>query len=151
MPRKTWTLTDVDEDIYVEQISLGPEQVGGPAKGYSRDQADPPRRTARRGRRGRGRQRAVPLRRRADPRHGHLAGDCGDVQLGWKSPVKGPVHPAFVPLWEPSGIGWLERLRRVAGPLRPGEQRGAGVPAQRRAPLPAARQDRQHAGPQGRR
>ena len=32
---------------------------------------------------------------------------CGDVQLGWKSPVKGPVHPALVPVTEPSGIGWL--------------------------------------------
>jgi hypothetical protein len=31
----------------------------------------------------------------------------GEVQLGWRSPVKGPVHPAHVPLWEPSGIGWL--------------------------------------------
>jgi hypothetical protein len=28
-------------------------------------------------------------------------------EIGWQSPVKGPVHPAFVPLWEPSGIGWI--------------------------------------------
>jgi hypothetical protein len=33
--------------------------------------------------------------------------NCGPVQLGWKSPVRGPVHPAFVPVGEPSGIGWL--------------------------------------------
>lgn len=32
----------------------------------------------------------------------------GDDELGWKSPVRGPVHPAWVPLAEPSGIGWLE-------------------------------------------
>jgi hypothetical protein len=32
----------------------------------------------------------------------------GEVQLGWKSPVKGPVHPSLVRLWEPSGIGWLD-------------------------------------------
>ena len=31
----------------------------------------------------------------------------GDWEIGWQSPVKGPVHPAFVPLWEPSGIGWI--------------------------------------------
>ena len=31
----------------------------------------------------------------------------GDVELGWRSPVRGPVHPAFVPLDEASGIGWL--------------------------------------------
>ena len=28
-------------------------------------------------------------------------------ELGWKSPVRGPVHPAFVPLGEPSGLGRL--------------------------------------------
>ena len=32
----------------------------------------------------------------------------GDVELGWQSPVAGPVHPAFVPLAEPSGLGWLD-------------------------------------------
>ena len=26
MSQKTWTLTDVDADIYVEQLSLGPDQ-----------------------------------------------------------------------------------------------------------------------------
>ena len=33
---------------------------------------------------------------------------CGDVELGWQSPVHGPVHPRFVPLAEPSGLGWLD-------------------------------------------
>ena len=28
-------------------------------------------------------------------------------ELGWRSPVRGPVHPSFVPLAEPSGVGWL--------------------------------------------
>lgn len=28
--------------------------------------------------------------------------------IGWKSPVRGPVHPAFVDLGEPSGLGWLD-------------------------------------------
>jgi hypothetical protein len=32
----------------------------------------------------------------------------GDEELGWSSPVRGPVHPSWVPLSEPSGIGWLE-------------------------------------------
>jgi galactose mutarotase-like enzyme len=32
---------------------------------------------------------------------------CGEVELGWKSPVQGPVNPTSVPLWEPSGVGWL--------------------------------------------
>lgn len=29
-------------------------------------------------------------------------------EFGWQSPVKGPVHPALVPLYDPSGLGWLE-------------------------------------------
>lgn len=32
----------------------------------------------------------------------------GDETLGWKSPVRGPVHPGFVPLHDPNGLGWLE-------------------------------------------
>lgn len=31
----------------------------------------------------------------------------GDRCLGWDSPVRGPVHPSFVPVAEPSGLGWL--------------------------------------------
>jgi len=29
-------------------------------------------------------------------------------EIGWQSPVKGPVHPAYVPVHDASGIGWLE-------------------------------------------
>src|SRR5437667_11984887 len=29
-------------------------------------------------------------------------------RIGWKSPIRGPVHPAFVDLGEPSGLGWLD-------------------------------------------
>src|SRR4051812_44007465 len=41
----------------------------------------------------------------------HQAGINGDTELatiGWRSPVRGPVHPAYVDLGEPSGLGWLE-------------------------------------------
>lgn len=31
-----------------------------------------------------------------------------EESLGWKSPVRGPVHPKFVPICEPSGLGWLD-------------------------------------------
>ena len=30
------------------------------------------------------------------------------IEFGWRSPVQGPVHPAYVPLDDPSGLGWLE-------------------------------------------
>jgi galactose mutarotase-like enzyme len=32
----------------------------------------------------------------------------GDLEIGWRSPVRGPVHPKFVGLWAPHGIGWLD-------------------------------------------
>ncbi len=28
-------------------------------------------------------------------------------RIGWRSPVRGPVHPKFVDVGEPSGLGWL--------------------------------------------
>lgn len=31
-----------------------------------------------------------------------------EEMIGWHSPVRGPVHPAFVNLAEPSGLGWLD-------------------------------------------
>lgn len=34
-------------------------------------------------------------------------GECGEVSLGWGSPVKQPVHPAFVQSLENGGLGWL--------------------------------------------
>lgn len=33
---------------------------------------------------------------------------AGDLPLGWRSPVAGPIHPNQVPIFDPSGIGWLE-------------------------------------------
>ncbi len=33
---------------------------------------------------------------------------CHGIRFGWDSPVQGPVHPQWVPLGEPSGLGWLE-------------------------------------------
>lgn len=36
----------------------------------------------------------------------HQANYQGEF-IGWDSPVNGPVHPAFVDVSEPSGLGWL--------------------------------------------
>jgi galactose mutarotase-like enzyme len=30
------------------------------------------------------------------------------LSCGWRSPVEGPIHPSFVPVQAPDGIGWLE-------------------------------------------
>jgi Domain of unknown function (DUF4432) len=34
-------------------------------------------------------------------------GRAGDMDLGWKAPVRGPVHPKFVNVAERAGLGWL--------------------------------------------
>lgn len=35
-------------------------------------------------------------------------GQCGDLSLGWDSPVKDPVNPAFINPQERGGLGWLK-------------------------------------------
>ncbi|PHS18684.1 MAG: DUF4432 domain-containing protein [Blastopirellula sp.] len=30
------------------------------------------------------------------------------TRIGWHSPIHGPVHPKYVPVSEPSGLGWLD-------------------------------------------
>ncbi len=36
-----------------------------------------------------------------------------DVSVGWNSPIQGPVHPSFVPLYRPDGLGWLAGFDEV--------------------------------------
>ncbi len=107
MSRKTWTLTDVATDAYLDRLSVGPNDVGGEAEGYRVI-----KRTLRGGLRDgvdvvevdNGRMRFVLVPTRG---MGIWRAECDRLRLGWHSPVAGPVNPAFVPLWEPSGIGWL--------------------------------------------
>lgn len=42
---------------------------------------------------------------------GYLAFD--GTSVGWRSPVPGPVHPNFVPLYRPDGLGWLAGFDEV--------------------------------------
>jgi len=108
MAKRTWTLVDRAEDVYVEQLALGPEDIGGAASGGSIT-----KRTLRAGlsqgvdlvevHNGTFRFVVVPTRGM-----GIWKAELGQLKLGWKSPVAGPVHPAFVRLAEPSGLGWLD-------------------------------------------
>ena len=108
MARKTWTLADVDRDIFVDGISISPGDVDGVATGYS-----VVKRTLRGGLRdgvdvidvdnGEFRFTIVPTRGM-----GIWRASLGDLRLEWKSPVKGPVHPGFVRVAEASGLGWLD-------------------------------------------
>jgi len=108
MAKKTWTLADVEQDVYVDEIRLTEADVEGAATGYTV--------TKRRLRGGlrdgvdvievdNGKFRFVVIPTRG---MGVWRAACGELSLGWKSPVKGPVNPGFVHLNEASGIGWLD-------------------------------------------
>ena len=108
MAEKTWKLTDLDEGVYVDDITIGPADVGGAAAGYSIR-----KHTFRGG-----------LRDGVDAVHvdngtfsfvvlptrgmGLWKAWLGDLPFGWNSPVRGPVHPNFVPIEEAGGLGWLD-------------------------------------------
>jgi galactose mutarotase-like enzyme len=98
-----WTLTDRDCDLYHSELNLAAELPagctlrkrtlrGGLSEGVDVVEVD----------NGRFRYALLPTRGM-----GLWRASLGDLELGWKSPAAGPVHPAYVPLWEPSGLGWL--------------------------------------------
>lgn len=103
MARKTWNLTDVASQTFTPELLV--------------QTADYDFRVEKRTLRG-GRSEGVEV---VHIDNGYLAFDVlptrgmslwkarlGETDIGWKSPVRGPVHPAFVPLSEPSGLGWLD-------------------------------------------
>lgn len=107
MPIKTWTLLDVANDVYLDSLVLGTSEFTGPAAGMSvrkrrlagglRDGVDAVEIDN-----GRFAVTVLPTRGM-----GLWKARIGELELGWNSPATGPVHPRFVNLWEPSGLGWL--------------------------------------------
>ncbi|MBI3839003.1 MAG: aldose 1-epimerase family protein [Planctomycetia bacterium] len=105
MAQKTWILTDAARDIHEPDFMLPPGAAG---EGVSVT-----RRALRGGLRegvdaieidnGKFRFVVVPTRGM-----GLWKGWLHKTEIGWRSPIQGPVHPQFVPLTEPSGLGWLE-------------------------------------------
>jgi len=108
MAIKTWKIIDANTNFKVDALSVTPKEVGGSAQGYSvkthrlvgglRDGVDTVVIDN-----GACRFTVLPTRGM-----GIWKAWIGQVQIGWNSPVPGPVHPAFVPLQEPSGLGWLD-------------------------------------------
>lgn len=107
MAKKTWILCDIERDVYVEDLNVGPRDVEG-AQGPFRVR----KRTLRGGLRDgvdvvevdNGTIRFTALLSRG---MGLWRAWLADQEYGWQSPVRGPVHPKFVPLDAPNGIGWL--------------------------------------------
>ncbi len=107
MAEKKWTLTDIDREIYTDQLVLGPDDVAETPDGWR-----VVKQTLRGGLRdnvdvvaiqnGALQLVVVPTRGM-----GLWRGKCEHLEIGWQSPVRGPVHPQFVPLAQPDGLGWL--------------------------------------------
>lgn len=104
----TWTLTDVDHDLWVETVDLGAEALDLPA--------DSGVRITKRRLRGGVRDGvdllcvdngAFALTLLPTRGMGLWAGHFRGLRIGWRSPVRGPVHPAFVRAGERGGLGWL--------------------------------------------
>lgn len=108
MAESSWILIDRANRTQIEQLEVTPQLVGGTMEGYRihkqrlRDglsdgvdvvQID----------NGTLRFDVLPTRGM-----GLWKAWLGDHQIGWNSPVQGPIHPALVPVAEPSGLGWLE-------------------------------------------
>lgn len=113
MPSKTWTLVDVSEDIYASPMEIT-GQVLGASTTVPTDDLSVTWRTLRGGLR-----EGVEVVELKTPRveatilatrgMGIWKATIDGVELAWQSPVTGgPVHPSFVPLERPDGIGWLE-------------------------------------------
>jgi hypothetical protein len=103
---KTWTLLNADRHEYCEAISLGDAETGiantsldfrrlhgGLCDGVDWLEVN------------NGRLRTVLLPTRG---MGVWKAWLGDWEIGWRSPVRGPVHPKYVPIADPTGLGWLD-------------------------------------------
>lgn len=108
MSLRTWILTDRESDAAIESLDIGP----GDAHGLGDSWAVTKRRL--RGGLSEGvdaieiahnRLRFTVLPTRG---MGIWRAWRGETMFGWRSPVSGPVHPCFVPVAEPSGLGWLD-------------------------------------------
>ncbi|REJ70474.1 MAG: DUF4432 family protein [Planctomycetota bacterium] len=108
MVTKRWTLLDTSDDTYAGPLDIVPADIEGSTADFRVSL-----RTLRGGLRdgvdvllvesGEVRVALLPTRGMGVWKAWH-----GEVELGWRSPVRGPVHPKFVPLRDPSGLGWLD-------------------------------------------
>ncbi len=106
---KSWTLTDLASDLYLDTFTLGSDTlpVASPRPWSIR------KRTLRGGLRD-----GVDL---IEVDNGDLSfsilptrgmglwrGRYRGLPLGWRAPLRGPVHPKFVEAADKGGIGWLQ-------------------------------------------
>ena len=105
---KTWTLTDVLNDVWLDSFAVGNDSLRLPTP----HDWSVRKRTLRGGLRD-----GIDL---IEVHNGALSfailptrgmglwrGEYRGNFLGWRSPVSGPVHPQYVPLADRGGLGWL--------------------------------------------
>ncbi len=110
-----WTLFDADHDVYVEDFEFS-ERISCTCSKTGRTRSVNYR--VRKKRLYGGKQDGVDvieidtgtLRFTVCPTRGMgvLRADKGGLPIKWNAPARGPVHPKFVSLSDPSGLGWLD-------------------------------------------
>ncbi len=108
MTARTWTLLDVEADVALDELRVSAADVAGATQGFQviarrltgglRDGVDVVEIHN-------GACRFTVVLSRGMSIH---RASLGELEIGWRSPVRGPVHPKFVGLWAPHGIGWLD-------------------------------------------
>lgn len=108
MGKQTWTILDSQHGVYVDSLTIANGELpgaaapiritkrrlhGGPCDGVDIIEI------------GNGEMNVTVVPTRG---MGIWKAESGPVRLGWTSPTRGPVHPAFVPVFDPSGLGWLD-------------------------------------------
>jgi hypothetical protein len=107
MARRTIPLLDVDRGLSTREATLSPADVPGSARDWSvrtrtlegglSDGVDVVEVAT------------GPLRLVLLPTRGMGIWKAwwGELEIAWQAPARGPIHPKFVPLMEPGGLGWL--------------------------------------------
>ncbi len=107
MASKKWTVIDAQNNASLDELTIGPRDIGTTTKfsvvkrtlkGGLRDGVDSIRVDN-----GRFVFDVLPTRGMSV-----WKAWIGDEEIGWTSPVRGPVHPKYVAVAEPSGLGWLD-------------------------------------------
>ncbi|MBO49158.1 MAG: DUF4432 domain-containing protein [Planctomycetaceae bacterium] len=108
MAETSWILSSIAQDLHVDRFDIDDDDVKGTPEGWSVC-----KRTLRGGRRegvdvieidnGAVEITVIPSRGM-----GIWQVVSGDDRLGWRAPIRGPIHPREVNMGEPSGLGWLD-------------------------------------------
>ena len=109
---KSWILTDAEQDIWLETFKLTPPDLGmegnwfvekrvlrgGPGDGVDVIEVH---------------NGALSFSILPTRGMGIWKGQYNGLDIGWNSPVRGPVHPNLVDLQDRGGLGWLAGFDEV--------------------------------------